>query len=128
MAINYKTLGDRIKTKRISQGITQEKFAEHMDVSVGYISQLERGISKVSLERLVSISEYFNCNIDFFIDGINSNTEHYLAQDFEELYAQLSSHEKNILKILLQENVRRSTKSKLVLRLTFYFSRLFSRP
>ena len=75
MAINYKTLGDRIKTKRISQGITQEKFAEHMDVSVGYISQLERGISKVSLERLVSISEYFNCNIDFFIDGINSNTK-----------------------------------------------------
>ncbi len=55
MAINYKTLGDRIKTKRISQGITQEKFAEHMDVSVGYISQLERDISKVSLERLVSI-------------------------------------------------------------------------
>ena len=101
MAINYKTLGDRIKTKRI----TQEKFAEHMDVSVGYISQLERGISKVSLERLVSISEYFNCNIDFFIDGINSNTEHYLAQDFEELYAQLSSHEKNILKILLQEYI-----------------------
>ena len=100
MAINYKTLGDRIKTKRISQGITQEKFAEHMDVSVGYISQLERGISKVSLERLVSISEYFNCNIDFFIDGIN-----YLAQDFEELYAQLSSHEKNILKILLQEYI-----------------------
>ena len=94
MAINYKTLGDRIKTKRISQGITQEKFAEHMDVSVGYISQLERGISKVSLERLVSISEYFN-----------SNTEHYLAQDFEELYAQLSSHEKNILKILLQEYI-----------------------
>ena len=84
MAINYKTLGDRIKTKRISQGITQEKFAEHMDVS---------------------ISEYFNCNIDFFIDGINSNTEHYLAQDFEELYAQLSSHEKNILKILLQEYI-----------------------
>lgn len=105
MAINYKTLGDRIKTKRISQGITQEKFAEHMDVSVGYISQLERGISKVSLERLVSISEYFNCNIDFFIEGINSNTEHYLAQDFEELYAQLSSHEKNILKILLQEYI-----------------------
>ena len=73
MAINYKTLGDRI--------------------------------SKVSLERLVSISEYFNCNIDFFIDGINSNTEHYLAQDFEELYVQLSSHEKNILKILLQEYI-----------------------
>lgn len=102
MAINYKTLGDRIKTKRISQGITQEKFAEHMDVSVGYISQLERGISKVSLERLVSISEYFNCNIDFFIDGINSNTEHYLASGFEELYAQLLLMRK-ILKILLQD-------------------------
>ena len=54
MAINYKTLGDRIKTKRISTAITSRKFAEHMDVSVGYISQLERGISKVSLERLVS--------------------------------------------------------------------------
>ena len=71
-----KVFGSNVRKYRTQNQISQEKFAEHMDVSVGYISQLERGISKVSLERLVSISEYFNCNIDFFIDGINSNTEH----------------------------------------------------
>ncbi len=43
MAIDYKLLGERIKMQRLSKGTTQEYFAEHMNVSVGYISQMERG-------------------------------------------------------------------------------------
>lgn len=51
MSIDYKLLGNRIKEQRIAKGTTQEHFAEQMDVSVGYVSQMERGITKISLER-----------------------------------------------------------------------------
>ena len=40
MSIDYKLLGERIKIQRLSKGTTQEHFAEHMNVSVGYISQM----------------------------------------------------------------------------------------
>ena len=58
MAIDYKLLGERIKTKRIAKGTTQEHFAEHLDVSVGYISQIERGITKINLDRLSTVADY----------------------------------------------------------------------
>ena len=65
MWVDYKVLGERIKTQRKIKGTTQEHFAEHLNVSVGYISQIERGITRVSLERLIEISRYLGCGIDF---------------------------------------------------------------
>ena len=46
MSIDYKLLGERIKQQRRIKGTTQENFAEYLNVSVGYISQIERGITK----------------------------------------------------------------------------------
>ena len=50
MRIDYKLIGNRIKTERKKSGITQEVLAEMLDVTVGYVSQVERGITKISLE------------------------------------------------------------------------------
>ena len=63
MLIDYRLLGDRIRQQRRNKGRTQENFAEYLNVSVGYISQIERGITRVSLERLVDISHYLDCSI-----------------------------------------------------------------
>lgn len=105
MAIDYKLLGERIKTQRLSKGTTQEHFAEHMNVSVGYISQMERGITKISLERLALVSDYLGCDMTLLLDGINSDNDKYLTKDFDELYSQLSSYEKKILTLLLKEYI-----------------------
>lgn len=106
MAIDYKILGERIKTQRLSKGTTQEHFAEHMNVSVGYISQMERGITKISLERLASISEYLNCDMTLLLEGVNSDNDKYLTKDFDTLYRQLSSSEKKMLALLLKEYIK----------------------
>ena len=87
MSIDYKLLGNRIKEQRIAKGTTQEHFAEQMDVSVGYVSQMERGITKISLERLSIISDYLNCDMGFLLEGVNSNDEVYLEKDFQKLYS-----------------------------------------
>ena len=103
MAIDYKLLGERIKTQRQSKGTTQEHFAEHMNVSVGYISQMERGITKISLERLASVSDYLGCDMTLLL--INSENDKYLTKDFDKLYSQLSSYEKKILTLLLKDYI-----------------------
>ena len=102
MAIDYKVLGKRIKNQRLSKGITQENFAEQLNVSVGYISQLERGITKISLERLVEISEYLSCNVEWLLDGVNTASKQYLSKDFHEMYEQLSAKEKKLFSLFLK--------------------------
>ncbi len=105
MSIDYKLLGERIKQQRKVKGTTQENFAEYMNVSVGYISQIERGITKVSLERLVDISTYLNCNISLLIDGTNTNDENYLENEFCELFQELTIAEKKTLTFLVKEYI-----------------------
>ena len=105
MAIDYKILGKRIKAQRQAKGTTQEHFAEHLDVSVGYISQMERGITKISLDRLASISDYLECEMSYLLEGVNSGSEDYLDKDFNNLYRRLSSYEKKILTSPVKEYV-----------------------
>lgn len=49
--------------KRKSQHKTQEMLAEAILVTVGYISQIERGITKVNLETLSNIAEILECDM-----------------------------------------------------------------
>lgn len=105
MAVDYKVLGKRIKAQRIAKGTTQEHFAEHLDVSVGYVSQIERGITKVSLDRLATISDYLECEMSYLLEGVNSGSEDYLDKDFNHLYRRLSAYEKKILTSLVKEYV-----------------------
>lgn len=110
MAIDYKLLGERIKAQRLSKGTTQEHFAEHMNVSVGYISQMERGITKISLERLSAISEYLDCDMVLLLEGVSSDNDKYLSRDFDKLYSQLSPYEKKMLTLLLKEYIENRQK------------------
>ena len=105
MAVDYKVLGKRIKAQRIAKGTTQEHFAEHLDVSVGYVSKIERGITKVSLDRLATISDYLECEMSYLLEGVNSGSEDYLDKDFNHLYRRLSAYEKKILTSLVKEYV-----------------------
>lgn len=105
MAIDYKVLGKRIKEQRVLKGTTQEHFAEHLDVSVGYISQMERGITKISLDRLATVSDYLDCEMSYLLEGVNSGSNDYLDKDFNNLYRRLSAYEKKVLTSLVKEYV-----------------------
>ncbi len=53
-------LKTNIKYYRIKANLTQEDLAEKADVTSKYISDLERGIFNVSLEKLEQIAETLN--------------------------------------------------------------------
>ena len=56
MNIDFSLIGQRIKQKRKAIKITQEKLAEELSVTVGYVSQIEGGRVKVNLEMLGKIA------------------------------------------------------------------------
>mgnify|MGYP003307919335 CR=1 FL=1 len=49
-------IGKRIKELRKEAGLTQEKLAEELSVTVGYVSQIEGGRVKINLEMLGKIA------------------------------------------------------------------------
>lgn len=66
--INYE-IGIRIKIARERMGYTQEKFAEIIDRSVQYISDLERGKVGPSIQTLIRICDALYVTTDFLILG-----------------------------------------------------------
>lgn len=110
MAIDFKLIGNRIKAKRKQCGKTQADLAADIYVSTGYISQIERGITKVNLETLSEIADILNCDIADFISMSNLHSNDDFKDKFFILYNQLNIEEREILYQLLLTYIAKSSK------------------
>ena len=81
MEINYKVIGSRIRICRTKKKITQEQLAFQINSSANYVSNIERGIKKPSLQKLVEISEVLGVTVNDFI--YNSSEVAVFFNDFE---------------------------------------------
>ena len=60
-------IGERIRNLRQSSSLTQEELAERANLTKGFISQIERDLTSISLDSLNQILEALDENIsDFF--------------------------------------------------------------
>ena len=67
MAIDYSVIGSRIKEARLSKNLTQEELADQIDISVAFLSRVERGNSHINLKRLNQICGLlWNMNLQSF--------------------------------------------------------------
>lgn len=48
MALDYHIIGERLKKARVEKNMTQEKLAEQLDVSIAFLSRIERGSSHIN--------------------------------------------------------------------------------
>lgn len=84
MSVDYQLIGKRIKQARKAKGLTQEQLAELLDVSVGYVSQIERGITKPNLEMLSAVCDQLSCALDALLTGCSTNQPAYLSDELYE--------------------------------------------
>lgn len=82
MALDYNIIGERLKKARIDKNMTQEKLAEQIDVSVAFLSRVERGTSHINLKRLTQICEILGVSEGSILNGVSSNSDNYLASEF----------------------------------------------
>ena len=97
MGIDYKAIGQRIKARRKALRKTQENLAEALSVSIGYISQVERGVTKISLDTLGKIAAYLNCDVSKFVSGVDPIQTKYLLCEFEKKFMTLSDDQRKII-------------------------------
>ena len=79
-----------------NRGLTQENLAEKLDVSVGYISQVERGFTRISLDLLAAVSTVLECDIAVLVTGSTMNGDAYMRDEIGELYEQLDHRERQL--------------------------------
>ena len=97
MALDYNIIGERLKKARIDKNMTQEKLAEQIEVSVAFLSRVERGTSHINLKRLTQICEILGVSEGSILNGVSSNSDNYLASEFNNILNSVSSDKQKLI-------------------------------
>ena len=65
--LDFKTIGSKIKERRVSLGLTQDFVATKLNVNPSHISNIEGGRANPSLTALINIANVLRCSVDYFI-------------------------------------------------------------
>ena len=83
-------IGEKIKSIRIKNALTQEELADRCELTKGFISQVERDLTSPSITTLIDILEGLGTNLkDFFSETVDEkivfSNEDFFETENEEL-------------------------------------------
>ena len=94
--VNYKDFGQRVRSLRRHQKLTQEELAEQLGISASFMGHLERGSRIASIDTLVALCNTLKTSPQYLLGAS-------LADDIEEhMPASLSSEERSRLSTFLR--------------------------
>lgn len=97
MLPDYAIIGKRIKEARKQIKMTQEKLADTIDVSIAFMSRVERGHAQINLKRLTQIADILEVTPAYLISGSNIESKDYLRKDFSEVLDKCTSMQQKFL-------------------------------
>lgn len=95
--VDYKAIGRRISKHRKNISMTQAVLAEKLEVSESFISQVERGNAKISLQRLYQIAEVLNIDIALLVSNIGSIENGTAISEVDEIIKSWPEKDKALL-------------------------------
>lgn len=101
--MDQKKIGNFLKELRKGKGITQEEFAEKLDVSGRTVSRWETGVNMPDISLLVEISEFFDVSIPEIING--ERKSEIMNEEVKEVAEKLSDYA-NTEKETIIKNIR----------------------
>ena len=97
MAIDYSVIGSRIKQARLAKNMTQEDLADKIDISVAFLSRVERGNSHINLKRLNQLCGLLDVSEGYLLNGASSSSENYLDKEFSDLFKNVSPAKQRLI-------------------------------
>lgn len=91
--ISNENIGKRIARLRKNLHLTQLQLADLIGSTSKHISEIERGVTGISIDTQVLLSEQLHCSLDYLVKG----------EDFKSVDALLPS---GIIKILNSQNAQ----------------------
>lgn len=96
------TLGEKLQELRKSKLMSQEKFAEVMNVSRQAVSKWELNQSYPEMDKLIEMSNYFNVSLDYLIkEQVNGVTSDLNIRSNDHLDAKKKTNNFDFLKIFM---------------------------
>lgn len=89
--VNFTAVGEKIRSRRVRLGLSQEQLAELCGITPSYVGHIERGSRQLSLNTAISISAALEISLDYLLlDVKNENGD---ADVLESISADLKNHD-----------------------------------
>ena len=99
--LNFKRIGEKLRTIRLSKNLTQEYIANAVDINTSHISNIENNRVKVSLSTLVQICNALDTTVDCVLSEEYTDSSSAIEQEIlHELHACSNETKEQILKII----------------------------
>lgn len=94
-------MGMRLKRARLDAGLTQEKLAEKVDISVAHLSRIENGKEAPSLSLLIELMNFLEVSPNRIMAGYADETMPELLLEVQEIFEDCDSCQiQALLKVL----------------------------
>ncbi len=97
MAVDYTVIGERLKKARKDKKLTQEQLSEKIDVSIAFLSRIERGSSQINLKRLSQICQILEVTEGDILNGSSNKSAKYLNSEFADLLKHCSAEKQKLI-------------------------------
>ena len=97
MKVNFGLIGKRIKEHRQRRNLTQEMLAELIEMSPGYMSLIETGKKKASVETLLMICRALNITLSDLLTGNQIVLNSDYNREIAELMSGCNEYERRLI-------------------------------
>ena len=97
MGLDYTIIGQRIRQARLAKNYTQDELSEILDVSIAFLSRVERGSSHINLKRLHQICNLLDVSEGYILNGASSDSKNYLTQEFNDLIKSCTADKQRLI-------------------------------
>ena len=97
MAVDYSIIGAKLKQPRINAGLTQHELAEKTNLSIAFISRIERGSSHINLKRLSEFCSILDVSEGYILNGVADSDENYLYNEFNDILKKCSPEKQKLI-------------------------------
>lgn len=103
LGIDYKAIGARLRVSRLKKNIKQEEVANLLDTTQSFISSMETGYKKPSLNTLIKLCRIYEISFDSILFDNLPHLKQSLNPDFDEILSDCNENERVFLLLLLKE-------------------------
>lgn len=79
-------IGKKIKELRTSKNLTLKDLSAETNLSIGFLSQLERGLTTIAIDSLSNIAKVLQVDLSYFIHNSNKNKKPILRSYEKEVF------------------------------------------
>ena len=95
--LDFQLIGRRVRDFRMDCGLTQEKLAEAAELSVPYVSHIERGKQKPRISNFIRLASALGITVDTLLLGWQPAEAAAIDPDVKALLEDCSPRERQVI-------------------------------